>query len=55
MSEDELIARYVEKFGEEPVFTGVAAFEGFPFEAIYDAIESGVPYNEDEVPEGIDI
>lgn len=55
MTPEELIAAYVKKFGKEPGVTGILAFEGFPFEAIYDAIESGVPYNEEEVPEGIDI
>ncbi len=53
---DGLVALHKETFGVEPVITGInwdnpdAVIEG-----IDNAIETGVPYVEDEPPEGADL
>lgn len=42
---------YIEVFGKEPVLTGIS-FPEYPFDALVKAIETGIPYEEEPVPEG---
>lgn len=50
----DLIQLHKEKFGVEPVITGIASQSSGDLDAkIVKAIQSGIPYIEQEVPEGI--
>ena len=54
MSADDLFALHLEQFGVEPVITGInASISGDLIERIIDALEIGVPYIEQEIPEGV--
>jgi hypothetical protein len=54
LSADDLFALHLEQFGVEPVITGInASISGDLIERIIDALETGVPYIEQEVPEGV--
>ena len=55
MTGEEILQKYRERFGEEPHFTGINFDQEFPIEAIWAAIQTGIPYIEDEIPEGIDM
>ncbi len=53
LSADDLFALHLEQFGVEPVITGInASISGDLIERIIDALETGVPYTEQEIPEG---
>ena len=50
----DIVDLHVQKFGVEPVITGLNYARSMEIEdLIVEAIESGVPYVEQEVPEGI--
>ncbi|MCK5852233.1 hypothetical protein KAH27_04310 [bacterium] len=45
-----------EKFGVEPVITGIEFFNPKPLiQRVLESIEANKPYVEDEVPDGVDI
>lgn len=44
---------HIERFGVEPVITGASFFDGDLTVAILGAIDSGVPYVDKEVPDGV--
>ena len=51
----DVVQMHVDTFGVEPVITGINFWESDNIiEALLDAIDSGKPYVEDEVPEGMD-
>lgn len=50
----DIVDLHVQKFGVEPVITGLNYTRSMEIEdLIVEAIESGVPYVEQEVPEGV--
>tara|TARA_R110000796_G_scaffold243933_1_gene366748 strand:+ start:321 stop:503 length:183 start_codon:yes stop_codon:yes gene_type:complete len=54
LSADDLFALHVKQFGVDPVITGInASTSGDLLESIIDALETGVPYIEQEVPEEV--
>lgn len=48
----DILKKYKEVFGEDPVFTGVNFDEPFPYDELLKAIETKIPYIEEPVPEG---
>lgn len=48
----DILKKYKEVFGEDPVFTGVNFDEPFPYDELLRAIETKIPYIEEPVPEG---
>jgi len=50
----DIVQLHIDKFGVEPVITGINFSTSDEIQAgIIEAIESGVPYVEQEVPDGI--
>jgi len=50
---EDIIDRYIERFGEEPEFTGISWTNDFPVEEIMAAINTGIPYKEISPPAGV--
>jgi hypothetical protein len=52
MTDNSILERYKQVFGEYPVFTGINFDDDFPYEKLINAIDTGIAYIEQEVPEG---
>lgn len=56
MTEGDIMKMYFEKFGEYPSFSGEIYFEHDDmFDMILTAIKTGVPINQRDVADGVDI
>lgn len=52
MTVNPILERYKERFGEYPVFTGINFDDDFPYDELMNAIETQIPYTEQQVPDG---
>lgn len=51
MTVNPILERYKERFGEYPDFTGINFDDDFPYDELVKAVETGVAYREQAVPE----
>jgi len=53
MTVEDIIQEYKKRFGRYPDFNGSSFDEDYPVERVLNALESGVPISEPQIPEGI--